>query len=280
MGPVRREGEQDTGASGGRTLLILCFGFFPVPQALLPLLAEGQGGKSYVDAYKRFASQGARVIALACKRLGGDMPTSDLRQITRCGTSDPWGGSVAASWSRCRVLHPSRWPERLAVEAMDGCEKKPARSTQRGERMLTTEGMRGRQQGGGVSATLSCRLFLLRAPLAAVASCCRGEAEMGLEFAGFAVFMCPVKPQSEPALAMLKVHSSLRRIHDMSAPQPLPNAPCPSFPGVQPPPRDDHRRRAADCLLRGSEGSHRGPPCAHPLPQGQSCGPGPAHWKV
>ena len=32
----------------------------------------------------------------------------------------------------------------------------------------------------------------------------RSEAESGLTFAGFAIFQCPLKPESEPALRMLQ----------------------------------------------------------------------------
>jgi cation-transporting ATPase 13A1 len=32
----------------------------------------------------------------------------------------------------------------------------------------------------------------------------RSEAEAGLTFAGFAIFQCPLKPESEPALRMLQ----------------------------------------------------------------------------
>mmetsp|Transcript_35059 Transcript_35059/g.99382 ORF Transcript_35059/g.99382 Transcript_35059/m.99382 type:complete len:1266 (-) Transcript_35059:109-3906(-) len=53
------------------------------PEVLLPLLASSQGGPRYVASYKRFASRGARVIALAYKRLGGEMPDSSLRTISR-----------------------------------------------------------------------------------------------------------------------------------------------------------------------------------------------------
>eukprot|EP00951_Prasinocladus_malaysianus_P029041 scaffold266703_cov36-Prasinocladus_malaysianus.AAC.1 len=52
-------------------------------QALQPLMADGQSGPGYLAAYKHFASQGGRVIALAFRRLAADMTTSDLRAITR-----------------------------------------------------------------------------------------------------------------------------------------------------------------------------------------------------
>ena len=32
----------------------------------------------------------------------------------------------------------------------------------------------------------------------------RADAESGLTFAGFAIFQCPLKPESEPALRMLR----------------------------------------------------------------------------
>ena len=35
-------------------------------------------------------------------------------------------------------------------------------------------------------------------------SMARSEAESGLTFAGFAIFQCPLKPESEPALRMLR----------------------------------------------------------------------------
>ena len=41
----------------------------------------------------------------------------------------------------------------------------------------------------------------------------RAEAESGLQFAGFAIFQCPLKPESEPALRMLRDSShQVRRV--------------------------------------------------------------------
>ena len=42
-------------------------------------------------------------------------------------------------------------------------------------------------------------------PLAAdLRNMARSEAESGFTFAGFAIFQCPLKPESEPALRMLQ----------------------------------------------------------------------------
>ncbi len=43
-----------------------------------------------------------------------------------------------------------------------------------------------------------------------IAALSRENIECGLTFGGFAVFHCPLKEDSEPALRMLKVSSSLR----------------------------------------------------------------------
>ena len=58
-------------------------GLVSLLQALMPLLAEGEGGRAYVAAYKNFAAQGARVIALATRNLGPDSADTDLRSIPR-----------------------------------------------------------------------------------------------------------------------------------------------------------------------------------------------------
>jgi len=84
------------------------------PEALQPLLAPGEGGDAFTRAYKRFASQGARIIALAYRQLPQGAQSADLRGMSR------------------------------------------------------------------------------------------EEAESGLTFGALAVFLCPIKPESEPALRMLK----------------------------------------------------------------------------
>ena len=189
------------GISGGEAALVLgaCHALAVIDGSLVgdPLERAGMAGADWTpdgpdqSASRKLPRRGARVLSR-------HLFSSELRRMSVVCKTD--GFSRGSFWCLAKG----------APEAMGACLKRVPTGYADAHRRLSARGFRvialcakPVELAGGSTGTQS-ETAGAGAAAAAARAMTREDVESGLDFAGFAVFACPMKPQSEPALQILR----------------------------------------------------------------------------